>query len=326
MVLAVAVYAALVFWADARALAASVASFPWRWFAPMLALAMGNYAIRFLRWQMYLRVLDAPLPARASALVFGAGLAMSVTPGKVGELLKAALLKERHGLSVALTAPAVVAERLTDFIALYVLLLAGIFSFRDRRLDVALGVGLVLLAVGFAAVLSRRFALSLIALAERLPGGTRLGPKLREAHQSAARLLRPGPLAAAVALGVVAWAAECGAYWLALRGVGATAPSPVAAAFLYAAATIAGAVSMLPGGLGVTEGSLTLLSQRLFGLGVPAAGASTLVVRLATLWFAVVVGFVALAVWRATTPRPAAASVPAPAPAPPPAAPAGPAR
>ena len=308
MVLAVVVYAALAFYADARALARSVAAFPWAWFAPMLALALSNYAVRFVRWQLYLRALGAPVPAGASALVFGSGLAMAVTPGKMGELLKAALLRESWGLPVARTAPAVVAERLTDFIALYVLLLAGVFSFRDPRLDVALLVGLALIGLALAVLTSQRLAGAAAGLIARLPGGKRIVPRLEEAHQSAALLLRPRLLAAAVGLGVVAWAAECGAYWLALRGAGAVAPSPAAATFLYAAATIAGALSMLPGGLGVTEGSMTALAQRIFALGPAAAGASTLVVRLATLWFAVVIGFVALAAHRASRARAARAA------------------
>jgi len=52
-------------------------------------------------------------------------------------------------------------------------------------------------------------------------------------------------------------------------------------------------VSMLPGGLGVAEGSLTGL---LVGLGtaLPEAAAATLLVRAATLWLAVALGVVTL--------------------------------
>jgi uncharacterized membrane protein YbhN (UPF0104 family) len=52
---------------------------------------------------------------------------------------------------------------------------------------------------------------------------------------------------------------------------------------------------MLPGGLGVAEGSLTAL---LAGLGtpLPQAAAATLLVRAATLWLAVGLGVVTLLV------------------------------
>ncbi len=50
---------------------------------------------------------------------------------------------------------------------------------------------------------------------------------------------------------------------------------------------------MLPGGLGVTEASLTGL---LVILNIPkdVSAASTIIIRVATLWFAVVVGIIAV--------------------------------
>ena len=63
---------------------------------------------------------------------------------------------------------------------------------------------------------------------------------------------------------------------------------------IYAAATLIGAISTLPGGLVGTEGSMVALLQQ-SGIARGAASAGTLIVRLTTLWFAVAVGLVALA-------------------------------
>jgi len=54
-----------------------------------------------------------------------------------------------------------------------------------------------------------------------------------------------------------------------------------------------GALSMLPGGLGVTEGSLTLMLVQK-GLSEPNAFAATFIVRAVTLWFAVLVGAISV--------------------------------
>ena len=60
--------------------------------------------------------------------------------------------------------------------------------------------------------------------------------------------------------------------------------------------TIAGALSFLPGGLGVQEiGMVKLLVVQADGVSEPVAAAATFVTRLCTLWFAVVVGVMALA-------------------------------
>ena len=67
------------------------------------------------------------------------------------------------------------------------------------------------------------------------------------------------------------------------------------ATFVYAATTVAGALSFLPGGLGVTEaGMLTLLGRLGSGIGSGIATAATVVTRTATLWFAVALGLPAL--------------------------------
>jgi len=96
----------------------------------------------------------------------------------------------------------------------------------------------------------------------------------------------------AFALSVIAWFFECLAFSVILHGLGGGLPLR-ATTFAYAFASLAGAVSMLPGGLGVAEGSLTGL---LVGLGtpLPEAAAATLLVRAATLWLAVAVGVVTL--------------------------------
>jgi glycosyltransferase 2 family protein len=95
---------------------------------------------------------------------------------------------------------------------------------------------------------------------------------------------------------LVSWSFECLSYYLILIifkiDVGFLWSS-----FSYAFATIVGAVSMLPGGLGVTEGSLTLLAINK-GFPKEIAVASTFIVRVVTLWFAVLVGIVSVSVYQ----------------------------
>jgi uncharacterized protein (TIRG00374 family) len=71
------------------------------------------------------------------------------------------------------------------------------------------------------------------------------------------------------------------------------------AILIYAVTTVAGALSFLPGGLLVTEAGMTLLLvQSARGVDEPTAVAATLLIRLATLWFAVLIGLIALTALR----------------------------
>ena len=80
-------------YADFGSLRAELASFRWELFPLALALTALNYLLRFFRWQRYLAKLEIEVPPRRSFAIFVAGLTMTITPAKLGELLKSGLLK-----------------------------------------------------------------------------------------------------------------------------------------------------------------------------------------------------------------------------------------
>src|SRR5262249_42945745 len=118
-------------------------------------------------------------------------------------------------------------------------------------------------------------------------------------YDGVAALNRPAMLAWSAVVGGAAWMCECVGFWLVLRGFPGTDVPLGLATLIYAATTIAGALSFLPGGLGVTEGAMTLLlvkSHR--GVDNDTAVAAAILTRLATLWLAVALGVVAMALCR----------------------------
>ncbi len=265
--------------------------FRWALLVPILLLSLANYFIRFLRWEYYLRTLDIRIRLRDSLSIFLSGLAMTITPGKVGELLKSLLLKEVAGTPMARSAPVVVAERLTDFLAVVMLAGVGIGTYyQDRWWALALaGAGLV----GIIGVLnSERLSLGVVHLVARVPMVGKVAPKLEEAYRATAQILGPSPLIVGLGLALGGWFAECLGYYVVFQGHGVDAPLRLAT-FLYAFSVIAGIIS--PGGLGVTDILLGVGAEELVPGMTPSVGVSTaFVIRLATLWFAVLVGSVAL--------------------------------
>ena len=296
-VLGVVVLVALGIYADARALAASLSTFQWPLLFVALGLTLLNYFLRFLKWHFYLHTLGERVDWVSSALVFLGGLSMAVTPGKFGELLKALLLKERSGVPATKTASVVVSERLTDFLALIFLAAGGVLGSAHGTtvLGVAVGGSVVFLAC----VSSERLSMWVIGVIAKFPLGDKIAPKLEEIYRAMAQLVRPIPLIGTTALSVAAWFCECVGFHIILTGLTGTSSTLGDATFIYAFATIFGAVTMLPGGLGVTEGSLIGLLMS-FGLATAreTATAGALLIRFCTLWFAVIVGLVALTALR----------------------------
>src|SRR2546425_9799852 len=108
----------------------AIVHFRWEYLPLILGLTLFNYFWRFIKWQYYLRRLEVKISWRKSRLIFISGLSMAITPGKVGELLKSYLLKRSTGAAISRTSPIIVAERLTDGIAMICLAATGLVLYR----------------------------------------------------------------------------------------------------------------------------------------------------------------------------------------------------
>ncbi|MCL5076227.1 MAG: flippase-like domain-containing protein [Chloroflexi bacterium] len=274
----------------------SFAHFYWGYIPLILALTLVNYVLRFCKWQYYLRLIGVDaLPRWDSFLIFFGGLAMVITPGKVGEWLKSFLLKETSGTPLSLSAPIIIAERLTDGLAMLLLASAGLVIYgHGWQLFLLLFVasaGIVVLSQ------QRSFILRLLAWSGRINWLSGWTHHLRTFYESSYRLLRMDALLLATTIGFVSWSAECVAFFFVLTGLGLEA-SPLLllqATFILATSTLIGSISLLPGGLAAAEGSIAGLLLLLRVTVSPAqAATATLLIRLCTLWFGVSVGVATL--------------------------------
>lgn len=288
--LAVVVYGGFAIHEGGAAVGEQLLSFAWEWLPVLLALSLANYVVRFIRWEAYLRMLDIRISLKTSIGIFLAGLAMTITPGKIGEFLKSYLLKESEGIPMARSAPIVFVERVTDLLSLLLLASFGVATYRPEAVPlVVLAAGV---SLGVIAVLQNERGTSLaLGVVARLPLGGRIAPKLEEAVESSRALLGFRALALGLFLATVSWFFECAEYSLAFRGFGLELPMG-AAVFGYSFSTVAGVIS--PGGVGPTDFFLIEIAQLLGHVDGDVATAASFLVRLCTLWFAVLLGAVAL--------------------------------
>lgn len=256
------------------------------WLA-ILGLSLFNYGLRWLRWHWLLVHGGYPVPAGRSLVMYVAGFAFTATPAKAGEAVRAAYLRG-EGVPVARTLSLLYLERWLDGVAVALLTVGAIGLWTGSALQTLLLVG------GFMAVVmlmaSRRVMLGLQRLCAARPG--RVTDWLRELLTGIETLLRPRLLAGGILLGVVAWGAEGVGLALVVWALAAEVPLELAVG-IYAAAMLGGAVTLLPGGLGGAEAVMIgALIQA--GAGAGVASAATVICRVATLWFAVALGAVAV--------------------------------
>ncbi|MFV9503486.1 MAG: lysylphosphatidylglycerol synthase transmembrane domain-containing protein [Oscillochloridaceae bacterium umkhey_bin13] len=283
---------------DLRAIGRELGNFSWYLLPAILGLTLLNYLLRWLKWEYYLRRLGcgSGVSLLDSGLIFTSGMVMAVTPGKLGEVFKSYLLRRVNQTAVTRSAPIVLAERLTDGVAMLLLMGLGLTLYPPARpVFAALVVGTLL---GIVVVQYRPLAERLITLVGRLPLGDRIAPRLLTIYTSTRELLEWRVLLAATVLSVLSWGFECLAFYYVLVGLGVPS-SPLLllqATFIFAASTLFGLVSFLPGGLGVSEVSSVGLLVTLVGVSVSVATTATILIRFGTLWFGVLLGVLAL-IW-----------------------------
>ncbi|MDE2076519.1 MAG: flippase-like domain-containing protein [Burkholderiales bacterium] len=245
-------------------------------------LSLLNYALRVVRWRIYLKQLGYRFTWRFTALSFMAGFAFTLSPGKLGEIVRSRYYLPK-GLSVGALTGAFFVERLMDLLAMIVLASVVLTELQHYRFFFWVAVALV---VGLLAVLA------LIPWGRvRLSFGQGLIHMLAQAQ----RFLTPKMLTYGLLIGLVAWLAEALGLKL-LADLQEAAPIAVTSAIgIYALSIIVGALSFLPGGLGSTEAVMSALLVT-HGMSAPQAILTTLVCRLLTLWFAVAIGW--LCVWQ----------------------------
>lgn len=272
--------------------------------AGLLALSLLNYACRALRWHIYSRHVGLRVPLAHSAAYYVSGFVMTTTPGKIGELLRLWLLQRRHGYSYYRSMPLVLGDRLADVNAMLLLMISTWFAFPDYiwgAIVAVVIVGLLTTAFTFPRPTMRLVGAAFLLAGRHRP---RLFAKMRRTLRLTSRLLSWPLQWRALSITMIGWVAECLAlYWLMIAfGIEGSVSHAV---FIFTFAMMAGALSMLPGGLGSVEAVMIILLMSM-DAEFEVALAITSIVRFTTLWFAVVLGAMTLPVvmrsitqWRA---------------------------
>lgn len=307
-----AVIVGLLLYSDLKEMWGHIRTFPLLFFIPVLCFTLINYFLRWIKWHYYLHLIGIRDISRIdSAAVFIGGFVLALSPGKVAELLRTVVLREMTGTPVTRSAPVIIADRATDGLAMLVL---GAISFGGMLFTSAVDnevlfkyvpyyfTVLAILLAGIIIIQIRPLFLWILNILGKVPVIGRLSKSFHELYESSYELFRPIPLLVAVGIGAISWSGESIGFFLILHGMGLDASWLLLwqAMFMLAAATIIGAVSGLPGGLGAAEFTIVgMIELFVLGHSDPGfAGTAALLIRLATLWFGVILGLVTAFVFR----------------------------
>lgn len=257
----------------------------------LMSLALLSYILRYLRWFCLLKWSGYPGPALSGWLAYLSGFALTATPGKVGELLRIRYFG-RLGVSADRVMSAFVFERALDLAVVFVL--SAIFIADEHMFWFAASfVSLFLFAFVVAGLYPEILRqLSLVCIQKQWLKFSRLFEFLANVLQGCRAWIRPWPMVISLMIGAAAWLLTSYAFVFLLDRLNIQMPW-LAALSMYPMAMLAGAASMLPGGVGSTEAAI-VLQLKWYEVDTSAALLVAVVIRLATMWFSIFCGFAAI--------------------------------
>ena len=258
----------------------------------ILCISLFAYMMRFIRWQIFLKSANhVHIPILKSLRIYISGFALSITPGKTGEAVRSIFLKE-YGVPYRQSFGFFLSERVSDVLSVVLISSAGLWYYCDARPIVLF----FLCLTSFLLILASRdnwLKAFEIKLQKTLPEKLAHIPSVAIDTIIAFRnCFTPKRLILGVILGILAWGAEGYACYLILQRL--DTPIPLyTVQFIYSFSLLVGAITFLPGGIGGAE--FTMANLLLINGAPPSITVTvTILIRLCTLWFSVLLGLIVI--------------------------------
>ena len=284
-------YSIFLFLSDISSLKSYSISFKYEYIFIILIFVVSSWIPLFLRWRLLCKNLGLKISLRVDFLVYVAGFALSITPAKVGELLRTQILRDKCGIQRTQTTPLIFIEKFYDLLGAVLVSSIGILYFPEIGI-IVLG-GLVLSIFIFILFSSKITFDKSITLLSKFKFTKNFIEPLSKSHEILKNSTKPRIFISSIILSMLYWLTVSFAVLFVLKSLSIDSLGFAEIASTYASSLFLGALSFLPGGLGITEASFTGLLN-IQGISLSAAIVIVIIVRLFTLWFSVAIGFIAL--------------------------------
>lgn len=255
----------------------------------MFAIGILSHVMKIFRQKDLLERVNEKIPLKQNLIIYLAGLALICTPGGIGVFIKSHFLKQKFDIENNKSFPVIFLERYHDLFAATTIILISLwlsFSWISATLVaissfLLLGVYLAITNLNVFSFVHGRLA-KIKFIAKRLP---EICP-----NKSFFILTRPKAMTKGWLISTAGWSLDSLAVYIGFLALGVDL-GYILTSQIYLTSLGYGVLSLIPGGIGVTEGVADyLLVQQ--GLTISVASSLVIFTRLATIWFATSVGLI----------------------------------
>ena len=287
----IAIYAVFLFVSDFDMISEKISDFKINYLPLILLLTSISWIPLFIKWHVLLKNSDINLPLRKSIAVFLSGPVFEVTPGHIGVLMKAQILKTGSNISRTKTIPIVLVEKIYDLIGAILASIIGI---------IVLGLELELIIIAISGLAVIFFFMNYKPASEiffkritKTKFFSKYVDNISEFYETVQKSTSVKTSVKCVLLSLTYWFIISSAAYYTLIAFDVNVLDYLQVTAIYTTSILLGAISFIPAGVGVTEGTIAGLFT-LNGVNISAALILSILVRVLTFWYSVSVGFIAL--------------------------------
>ena len=259
---------------------------------PILSILLFSQFLRGIIQKFLLNQINIKISLKESYFLFLSGLSMIISPGGTGQMIKSHFLKQKYGHSISKSSPVVFAERFYDLFAISILVsITLIFIFTIESL-IAVFLSFILVMIFISITKNKKIFHNLIRFLNKIKYLKKILPDDSEFNDSLELLFKNNIIVKTVFFTLMVTFLEGFVIYLGFLSFDVDL-GYLSSINLFYTSIMFGAISLMPGGIGVVEGSFTaLLTQQ--SLPLSLAISIVIFIRLTTIWFSTMIGFLAL--------------------------------
>jgi len=291
MILFIIFYVAFAIYYDANQFLESLEKVNLYFIIPILLSFLAGILVKSLRQMLFLRHLGIKIPLKQNTIIYLAGLSMLITPAGLGEMIKSHFLLKKYNQPVSKTLPLVLVERYHDALAILCILI--IFSIITGTTFLTIPVLIIgtLLFVSLIVIRSRKLFPMFQKVIRKVKIFQTLENHSIEFNKSLVSFTSKKIFFSGWLVGITAWSFDALGIFLCFQAFELDFDF-FTSALLGLSSIIFGALSLIPGGVGVTEVSFVQLLS-LYGIESSISSSLALFFRLQSIWFVTCIGIVA---------------------------------
>ena len=289
IVIGIVLYIAFLIISDLNVISSQILEMDIQFLPYILLLAPLSWFVLFFRWHILLKNSQIIIPKKENFKIYMTGFAMSATPGKVGELIKAQLLHTKYGTPRKKTIAIILAEQFYNLLGILFISLLGLFYF-DFSIYVVFFTG-GLLSFSVILLSSEKLFKIFINLISKNKFLKKYTPSLFDSYIILKKSTRGKVFVISSLLSISFWLIESLVVYIVFLSFDIKNFEFLQLAASYTTSIIIGVASFLPMGIGVVEGSLAgFFSYQ--GMELSLALTLVIFIRIFTRWYGVIVGFI----------------------------------